>query len=559
MKAFVIALMTCSAALSVVILLYIIITPLLSKYYSAKGLYYSWLIIVIGLIIPFRPQLNTTIINIMVKTPAKGVLANSLPTISTLPVNTVTQIDNAIFSSALPGIQWWKFIAAIWLIGVIIFLFIHRIKHYRFIKMANRWNEDITDERILMLMQNIKKDLRVSKRISLSLCPYISSPMMVGLFNPRILLPVADFSQEELYFILKHELVHYKRKDLYYKYLLLIATAMHWFNPIVYLMVKAVNIQCELSCDAEVVRSTNMNMRYQYCKTILELLRVQSKMKTALSINFYGGKNGMKNRISSIMDTRKKKVGLSVILATLIITIGVGIANVSANPNSTLNGSISNIKSDVIIKLRDPHNIPENYSTSVSYVDSRPELEFYIEGKSIAQIELTCQNEYIYAVDWTKTQHEKYWNIDYFQTYDEKTQTSTFYPERLYDKSMKLVFDEGFSGYGDIWYRWTAWNLYQWAAEDNFSHFIGYGISPKIELSGDIPEEQKLKLAAGDNGSGITNLGHIQLDGYPEELTKDRITIKITDRDGNTITKYINIEINNNEFYQTVVNASLDN
>jgi bla regulator protein BlaR1 len=557
MKDFMIILTTYSVALSVVILLYIAITPLLSKRYSARGLYYSWLVIVIGLIIPFRPQLDTTIVN--VKAPTEAILTNSMLAIPTLPVKAVTQINNTVPRPTLPNIQWWQFIAVIWLTGVIIFLFYHGLKHYRFVKMTNRWSEDITDEQILVLMRNIKEDLGISRQISLYLCPYIGSPMMIGLFHPRILLPMTDFSQDELRFILKHELVHYKRKDLWYKCLLLTATAMHWFNPIVYLMVKAINIQCELSCDTEVVQSTNMNTRYQYCETIIGVLKIQSKLKTALSTNFYGGKNGMKSRISSIMDTRKKKVGLSVICAALIITVGVGIASVAANSDSTLSGPTNNMNSDVVIRLRDYNNSPENYGTSVSNVDSRPGLEFYIEGEDIAQIEVTCKNEYLYAVDWTETQHEKYWNVDYSQTYDEKTQTSTFYPERLYDKSMKLTFDEGFSDYDDIWYRWEAWNLHKWASEDNFSHFMGYGISPKIELSDDMTEKQKLKLAAGDNGSGATGLGHIQLDGYPEELTKDRITIKITDREGNSVTKYINVKISNDEFNQTVVTASVEN
>jgi beta-lactamase regulating signal transducer with metallopeptidase domain len=45
-----------------------------------------------------------------------------------------------------------------------------------------------------------------------------------------------DFTEDELRFILMHELVHCKRKDLYYKFLILIAISMHWFNPIAYLI-----------------------------------------------------------------------------------------------------------------------------------------------------------------------------------------------------------------------------------------------------------------------------------------------------------------------------------
>lgn len=557
MKDFMIMLITHSAALSVVIILLMAITPLLSKHCSARGLYYSWLVIVIGLLIPFRLQLKATTINL--KVPTEEILTNAIPVAPTLPAKAAAHIVDNVPYPALTNIRWWQPIAAIWLIGVIFFLFYNGIKHYQFIKMIFRWRETITDEQILLLMRNIRESLVISRHIDLYICPYISSPMLIGLFHPQILLPTADFSQEELHFILKHELVHYKRKDLWYKCLLLAATAMHWFNPAVYLMAKAINIQCELSCDTEVIQSSNINTRYRYCETIIGLLKTQSKLKTALSTNFYGGKNYMKSRISSIMDTRRKKVGLTVICAVLIMTLGIGITNVAANSANTSNSPANNADFDVDIRLRDYINSPENYGTSVSNVDSRPGLEFYIGGEDIAQIEVTCNNEYLYAVDWTKTQHEKYWNTDYYQTYDEKTRTSAFHPERLYDKSIKFRFDEGFSEYNDIWYRWTAWDLYKWASEDNFSHFSGYDASPETELPDDMTEEQKLQLASGYNGSGALGSGHIQLDGYPEELTKDRITVKITDRKGNSVTKYINIEISNDELNQTVVTASLVN
>jgi len=565
MKDFIIMLTTYSALFSVIILLYIAITPFLSKRYSAKGLYYSWLIIVIGLIVPYWPKINVPVIDKKVKGPAGAILTKSLLTVPLTTADTATQVNNSApinntdLQYALTNIQWWQFIAIIWVTGVIVYLFIHCLKHYRLVKVADRWSEDIKDEQVLELMESIKKDLGISGHISLHLCPNIGSPMMIGVFKPRILLPFVVISQGELRFILKHELVHYKRKDLWYRYLLLFATALHWFNPVIYLMIKVVNAQCELSCDAEVVRNSNKNTRYQYCETIAGLLENQSKIKTALSTNFYGGKNGMKNRFLSIMDTKKKRVGLFIICATLIITAGVRIVCAAVNSDSTTRGLSDNVNLDVNIKIAGYNNTRENYGTSVCYVDARPQLEFYIEGEDIAQIEVSCQNEYVYAVDWTETQHEKYWNVDYYQTYDEETQTCTFYPERLYDKTMKFQFNEGFKDYRDIWYRWTAWNLNQWAIEDDCSHIVGYGIEPKIELPDDMTVEQKLMLAAGEDGSGLTNIGHICLEGCPEELTWDRITIKITDRYGNSLTKYINVEISNNEYNQTVVTASLEN
>jgi beta-lactamase regulating signal transducer with metallopeptidase domain len=53
---FIITLLICSVAMSGIGLLYMACTPFLAKRFCEKGRYYAWLIIIIGLIIPFRPQ-----------------------------------------------------------------------------------------------------------------------------------------------------------------------------------------------------------------------------------------------------------------------------------------------------------------------------------------------------------------------------------------------------------------------------------------------------------------------------------------------------------------------
>ena len=567
MKDFMIMLTTHSAALSAVILLYAAVTPVLSKRYSAKWLYYSWLIIVIGLIVPVWPQFEVPGIN--VTAPAEAVLTRPLMAVPATVADTATRVSNAVqlghpvqpgnpvMQSAMTSMQWWQAAAVIWAAGAIAFLLGRCFRHYRLMKTLGRWSEEVKDEQVLALVNDIKKELGIPGQVGLHVCPYTGSPMITGLFRPRILLPVTDIPKEELRLILKHELIHCRRKDTWYKCLLLLATAMHWFNPAVYLMAKVINAQCELSCDAEVLRGSEPDMRYRYSKAIVSLLETRLKTRTALSTNFYGGKSGMKNRISSILDTRKKKAGLAVACAMLMLTAGIGIASAAISVDNSTSDPPGNANADVVVRLKDPNKAPESYDTSACYVDARPELEFYIDGEDIAQIEVTCGNEYLYAIDWTRTQHEKYWNVEYYQTYDEETGICTFHPERLYDKTIKLSFDKKFNDYGEIWYEWTPYNLFKWASEDNYSHFAG--IDPKIERQWeDMTEEQKLKLAAGEDGSGAANIGHICLDGYPEELARDRIEIKVTDREGNSVTKYINVEISNNEFMQTVVTAYVE-
>lgn len=206
-----------------------------------------------------------------------------------------------------------------------------------------------------------------------------------------------------------------------------------------------------------------------------------------------------------------------------------------------------------VVKLADREGKGGDYVTSVSYVDSRPGLEFYIESEDTASIHITTETEYIYATDWTKTQHEKFWNVEYYQDFDEERGVSIADYNLLYDKELTFEFDDQFRDYDQIWYRWTPWNMYRWAAEDHFSRFHGVGLYPEFINVDRLNEQEKMDLAAGNRSS----VGHMNLEDYPDHLKEDTITITITDREGNVTTKAIHVKVDNNKLGQTVVTARL--
>lgn len=191
-----------------------------------------------------------------------------------------------------------------------------------------------------------------------------------------------------------------------------------------------------------------------------------------------------------------------------------------------------------------------DHEAVISKIDPRPGLEFYVTGENIAAIDITSETEYLYAIDWTQTQHEKHWNDELYSTYDADKQVSIMDESKLYDKQLSMRFDPNFTDYGEIWYRWTAWNMYQWAAADDYAHFYGYGI-PIPETA---TEQERMQLAAAEG----TAVGHMQLDDYPDAGKEDRITITVTDHDGRVSTQTIHIKVENNEIGQTVVTASLE-
>jgi len=326
MHGFMVMLLTCSVVMSLIGLAYMAMNPLLARRYSAKGRYYAWLIILAGLIIPFRPQWDNALIRVDVPGETAqhalhsgdGLSESALPSIffpMTLETAPVYAAQDATWAWA-----WWQAAFVIWLAGLIAFLGFHLANHYCFTKRVRRWSRDVTCGVTNALLEDLKAEMGISRRIGLAVCEGIGSPVMLGFARPKILLPAIDMAHDELCFILKHELVHYKRRDLLYKCLVLAASAIHWFNPAVYIMAKAINAQCELSCDEEIVQNADDDTRQQYSEAIIGVVRYQSRFKTALSTTFYGGRKGMKNRITSIMTTNKKRATIGSVVLAFVLT-----------------------------------------------------------------------------------------------------------------------------------------------------------------------------------------------------------------------------------------------
>lgn len=319
MQEFMIALIECSVTMSILVMVLITASSWLSKRYSAKWLYYSWLVIVLGFIIPFRyhPDIAFSRLN-DAPTYVQKILTKDMVDM----VNTTARMSQP---SQKPWIiPWYQVCIYVWILGFLVALAYHGLMHYKFLKMIRRWGEQ-PDMQMNDTLQKIKTNMGINMPVELKICPFISSPMMIGFIKPTILLPRTDFSSYQLSFILKHELVHFKRKDLWYKSLVIFATVIHWFNPLIYVMAKTIASICEVSCDVEVISKTDIETRQQYSETIISVIQNHTRMQTAFSTNFYGGKSKMKTRILSIMDTRKKRAGVLILCIVVLGTLGTGV------------------------------------------------------------------------------------------------------------------------------------------------------------------------------------------------------------------------------------------
>lgn len=322
MRTFFIALLQCSITMSFITLLYAAIQSPMAKRYTASGRYLIWLVIAAGWLIPFRPEIELPVL------PAQVSDTTLVPAVQVI---TTASGDNLTSTIATTGktaagtgqISVWTVVVILWMTGVIAALVYHVLCHRRFMIIVNRWSERVTEPQTCKLFDTLKQEKGIKTDIELKWCSGISSPMLTGLLHPVILIPPVQLAQEEAALILSHELIHYKRHDLWYKIIILMATVLHWFNPVVYLMAREASSQCEISCDALVLREADAGSRRRYGETILAMVRHSNRQHTTLSTNFYGGSRGMKNRMTAIMDTGHKKAAvivLCLVFAGMLLT-----------------------------------------------------------------------------------------------------------------------------------------------------------------------------------------------------------------------------------------------
>ncbi len=90
--------------------------------------------------------------------------------------------------------------------------------------------------------------------------PTLPSPILVGLVRPRLYLPSkwSSWSPDELRGVVRHELVHYERRDIYVLILQAVATALFCANPLIWLLNRRLIYIRELRCDEAVLSETDL-------------------------------------------------------------------------------------------------------------------------------------------------------------------------------------------------------------------------------------------------------------------------------------------------------------
>lgn len=142
------------------------------------------------------------------------------------------------------------------------------------------------DEQCIRIMNRVLNVSRAQLKITVRRSPDINIPMGVGIIRKSILLPEEEYSDSQLYYILRHEYTHFQNRDLLIKILIHIYSCIFWWNPVIYLLKKDLAQILEIKCDLDVTDNMPNQKKAQYLATIVAMLKNAGAKRKEKS--FYG-------------------------------------------------------------------------------------------------------------------------------------------------------------------------------------------------------------------------------------------------------------------------------
>ena len=324
---------------ALLILLLFVFLFLFKERLSKRWQYYIWLVVVARLLFPFAPETNL-MAALFQGLDVIGGTTEQIESVGIVPANQTDEVtegqNNPHREQAKPAesvhrpvgniaTAVWANLWLGWLV-VALLLFIRKITVYQdFVKYIRAGCVEAADIDLLERFGKLVERKKINTTVELYTNNLISSPLLIGFFRPCIVLPTVYLPSADFDYTILHELTHFKRRDMFYKWLVQLTVCIHWFNPFVYLMSREIGKACELSCDEAVIRELDIKGRRAYGDTLLNAIGLGGDYKdTLVSLTLNESKELLKERLDAIMKFKKQnKWGIFIaLLLTVLLVCG---------------------------------------------------------------------------------------------------------------------------------------------------------------------------------------------------------------------------------------------
>ena len=350
----------CNIFICIIIGFLIIVKRAFKNYLTSRMQFNLWFLL-LGILavpfVPFRPASFTQIFTLL--DVWKNAVSSNKGTITegVLNPNTsgaVNQMNDFALSVSreTPSIIG-LILCGIWLVGILAMtlLVIKSVSRLNAIKKSAL---PLQNKDVRILYHNCLKEMKIKRNIPVYSTAFLKSPVIVGLFNPRIYLPIhliSDFNAADIRYMLLHELQHYRHKDALASYLMNFFGILYWCNPCVWYALKEMRNEREVACDTSVLKLLDESDYEDYGNTLINFAEKVSLTPFPFAAGISGSMKQMQQRIANISSYKKPSAFRKLKGFTAFVTIGVilsGFAPMLSTYASEQNRYQWNIPSDKV-------------------------------------------------------------------------------------------------------------------------------------------------------------------------------------------------------------------
>lgn len=213
----------------------------------------------------------------------------------------------------------------IWLLGLFLICSYNCVVIIRFKGKVKKLKKTSTCE-MKIIAEKCRKEMNIRKSIPVYLDDYFKSPCILGALSPCIFLPESIYKElnySELRYILLHEMAHYKRKDLFFNLITTLAVIIHWFNPLLWTVLKNIRNDREIACDTYVLEIIREDEVIPYGMTIINTAKLfVNKYRKMYLVSFFEMNSLLERRIQMIEAFKKGTARTTIMSILLCVIIG---------------------------------------------------------------------------------------------------------------------------------------------------------------------------------------------------------------------------------------------
>ena len=211
------------------------------------------------------------------------------------------------------------------IVGLILVLYMIW-KNYTFNRNLKDLKTDDSDSDYFHIRDSLKREFGIKRDVQIFLIEDYINPFCYGFFNPKIVVSsILNYTDEEKKLLLKHEIIHYKKNDIWIKLLSNILRCLHWFNPFIYLIGRQIDKYSEWSCDEQVINSEKKNI-LPYGNLILKHCKCSVQMNYVQTIGLNRNFDLIKERIINMKISNKKNSRLLPVVAVVLSILTISLS-----------------------------------------------------------------------------------------------------------------------------------------------------------------------------------------------------------------------------------------